>query len=451
MPLCGCKLHVYRFRLCRHYGNPIKHECWRADLRTKSPCMGSLFPCGKPVKAKHSRDGLCDSCAAYFAGFGDRSNEVLAEFLEYKESRGWRKKRVNPRQVAPEKFVRPDILLHNSSVRRGGAQPFRPQSPMRATLALLPRNSHLPQPPPPVRQTQSGERRAERRARTPFEHALPGDCAASQSSSLILGDRLLMPNQGVYTLPRGHSTEPCPLARRITEEAERLFPNPESAMYPGVPKLSAAPKKHRRNHPRLPRGNDNKAPELTVVPAVIVSGGKAFKHRADAATAATRSPSEPLPAPTPSRFFVLASPDAMSPTGCSAHVRSLSLDQTVAMPPPQRLEGVLAASCPQHGERYDFGCGECRGGLFRERGLPTEEHRERYRSMTPVSVAAAETSNNRLGHCRSTPLVVSVTTPQKKFTCAAQGLCTCRPVEGHVCLPCHEKETFSEQIEGGWI
>ncbi|RYP89536.1 hypothetical protein DL770_004355 [Monosporascus sp. CRB-9-2] len=431
MPLCGCKLHVYRFRLCRHYGNPIKHECWRADLRTKSLCMGSLFPCGKPVKAKHSRDGLCDGCTAYFAEFGDRSDEVLADFLEYKESRGWRKKRINPRQVAPEKFVRPDILSHHrSSAPRGGAQPFRPHSPMRATLYSPPRDNHLPQLPPPVRQTQSGERRAERRACTPFEHELPGDCAVSQSSSPILGDRLLVPNQGVYTLPRGHSTEPCPLVRRITEEAERLFPNPESDMYPGVPKLSAAPKKHRRNHPRLPRGSDNKASEPTIVPAVIVGGGKMFKDRVDAATAAARSPSEPLLAPTPNRFFVLASPDATSPTGRSALVRSLSLDLPVAMPPPQRLEGVLATSCPQHGERYDFGCGECRGGLFRERGLPTEEHRER---------------------CRSAPLVVSVTTPEEKFTCAAQGLCTCRPVEGHVCLPCREKETFSEQVQGGWI
>lgn len=469
MPVCNCTLHLYRFRQCRHYSSPVKHECWRADYRAKSYCLYNFFPCGKPTKVKHNRDGLCNDCADYFGQYGDLSEQVLQGFLEYKESRGWMKKRVDPRILSAEKFIPPSILASLA----GNSQPFRPNSPMRPGP---PNTNNDLLVPPPARQTQSTKRRAERRALAALEGVPPSDSVAGSTSDLGEYRQTGGDSDGTagvtgatsassYDVPRSHSISPCPLVRKITSEAERLFPNPESPLYPGVPKLTAVPQ-HRRRFPRAPDQEVPKSPP--VVPAVIVDLPKTSAAIAGAAKtiAECRALSPPPAVPTASsspssgrgRFFVVASVDTGSSARRSVHARSQSLDRAVAVPPPQRLEGVYTASCPRHGAAYEFGCGECRSSLFRERGLPTEEHRERCRSsfLPPLS---GPPQHPLLRHTRSVssssssppPLVISVTTPRESFTCAPQGLCTCNPAEDHVCLPCREKARFSQQIEGGWI
>ena len=332
-PVCGCTLDIYRYRECRHFDNHVKHVCWRADFRTKSGCLGLFFPCGKPRKVKHSLRGSCDDCRAYFAMFGDLADEVKRSFLAYKETRGWQKKRVKPENLQPTLFLHPGLLEAIAKSDLGPPlprAPFPAQSPMRA-------DDLLPPPPPAVRSTRSGERRAA----TPFEDETKPVSECSQQATVggegeEAGYELMeFEDEGetkpVYEIPRGASTSPCGVVRHLTREAERLFPNPESPGYPGVPKLSAPPKR------RLPRAAALSPPPapLVAVPAVIVP----------------------------------------SDAKASALVRSLALDMPAARSRPTSVSSAASFSvlCDVHGKAYDFGCADCRDALFRERGAGGDE------------------------------------------------------------------------------
>ena len=403
MPICNCTLHLYRYRVCRHYANPVKHECWRADWRDKGMCGYSFFSCGTPTKVRHNRNGMCEDCKVYFAQFGHLSKQVLESFLEYKESRGWRKKRVNPKLISPEKFIHPNILGALQNVPQ--PQPFRPHSPMKAESGghhhhHNNNNGDFIQPPPPVHHTKSSKRQAKRRPQTPHEPFVKPISESSFDQTAEAADPEyvevpLTPQQFIgsdiplYEIPRPHSTEESPLVRRITEVAERLFPNPESPVYPGVPKLSMPPK-----HRRLRRGTGESAAEgPTVIPAVII----------DLPEPLVQNIVSPIAAPTPtaspegttagatlrrargrSRLFTPAAGD-------SALVRALSLEtlseQQIQEPP----------RCAQHVPgTYDFACSGCRSSLFRDPHClivtTADEHgnRQRVRSKS-VAIPSGET------------------------------------------------------------
>lgn len=396
MHTCNCELHLYRYRVCRHYSNPVKHECWRASWRELGFCG---LPCGKPKKVKHGRPGVCTDCAGYFAHFGDLSKQIFESFLEYKKSRGWSKKRVDPLVVSLEKYVHPNIL---NALLDSGAQPFRPNSPMRAGPSNSnARNNSSSRPrhiqaPPPVRQTNSSQRRAERRPPTAFEHAVKPVSECSSNEDAEFKEIPLSPPQNgggdniaLQHIPRSHTVSPCPLVRRITDEAERLYPNPESPAFPGVPKLTAAPK-HRRGR-RLPRGTDETAAaaaattakSATVVPVVVLRApapssdsdlggiagaimtppGSDITTPSFTAANAAAIVSAGLDRGSGERRRHLFAPGGISAaTGQeSALVRALSLEtlaESQIEPAPQ---------CAQHpGDAHDFACGGCRSTLFRE-------------------------------------------------------------------------------------
>ncbi|KAK7756629.1 hypothetical protein SLS62_001466 [Diatrype stigma] len=374
-------------------------------------------------KVKHGRPGICTDCAGYFAHFGNLSNQILESFLEYKKSKGWNKKRVDPMVVSLEKYVHPNIL----NTLLDSAQPFRPHSPMRAG----PSNSnnhplHL-QPPPAVRPTKSAERRAERRPPTAFEHTVKpvSECSYDNNedgefTEIPLSDPYINAGDGnsipLQPIPRGHSVSPCSIVRRITDEAERLYPNPESPAFPGVPKLTAPPK-HRRGR-RLPRGTDETAAAEAAAAAksattfpVVVLKAPASDSDLGIAGAVLSPPASDVSIPITAakaaaivsagldhsdgngerrRRHLFAPGGVSAATGeKSALVRALSLE-TLA---ESQIEP--APRCAQHpGDAHDFACGGCRSTMFREQRFlvtTTDEHgnQRRVRSRS-VAVPAGQ-------------------------------------------------------------
>jgi len=160
-------------------------------------------------------------------------------------------------------------------------------------------------------------------------------------------------------------------------------------------------------------------------------------------------------ASTTSRYVVHARADNTSPTGVSARVRNSPTHETVVIPPPRRLDGVVipsASACPKHsntntntsnGEGEKGGkspdCPECRGMFFRERGVASEHHVEECRSATfPSSV------------------YVSVSTPRRRYSCAVQS-CYCErsrnrdAVVVDKCPSCQERDSIAAEFQTTWI
>ena len=400
-PICGCTLDIYRYRECRHYSNPVKKVCWRADYRANVGCLSAFFPCGKPTKVKNSRDGICDDCKVFFAQFGELSAEVKRSFFAYKEARGWRKKRVKPENVAPDNFINPHILEAINSRPLAQPQPFRPHSPMCAAPSRE-GGDHLAPLVPAVRKTKSHERRAKRRrARTPFENETKpaSECSEEPSAS---GHN--------EPINRAASTTPCSVVRNLMIEAERMYPNPESEMYPGVPKLSAPPK---RRFPRSavasPQAAAAPAPTV-VVPAVVLDQRPIGRLGISA------------------RAGLLGAPASQS---FSALVRSLALDVAAFRPKAKvPVSSTATSKCKDHRASHDFSCTACRSALLRERGVGEEEETvEEVSAKSTGSDAKQRQEQNEkpkkqqqqeptLRRCRrvSAPnLVVSFASPEEKL------------------------------------
>ncbi|KAI0097007.1 hypothetical protein GGR51DRAFT_578493 [Nemania sp. FL0031] len=141
------------------------------------------------------------------------------------------------------------------------------------------------------------------------------------------------------------------------------------------------------------------------VPEILIPG-----HEAESPTRRSISVGR-----APSLYFVAAHRDLESPTGASVSVRRSPSHATIAVPPPQRLEGVLIPECPHFSEeevqtRIWEGdeCAACRGAFFKERGLPTEEYLRKECRSAPL-----------------TPVLLSVRTPRRRYSCAVQS-CYCR-------------------------
>jgi hypothetical protein len=124
--------------------------------------------------------------------------------------------------------------------------------------------------------------------------------------------------------------------------------------------------------------------------------------------------------------------------------------ESVAVPPPRRLDGVLipsSATCPAHsaahlrGDRLPINnCRTCRGAFFRERGVPSEAHVE-------------EESRSAAFAGPRPPVVVSVSAPRRRYSCAVQS-CYCdynSRKTGDKCPSCRERDIIADKLNVGWI
>ncbi|KAK5637010.1 hypothetical protein RRF57_012722 [Xylaria bambusicola] len=148
---------------------------------------------------------------------------------------------------------------------------------------------------------------------------------------------------------------------------------------------------------------------------------------------------------SPKSYFVTTEEDPNSPTGASVRVRRSRSHESVVVPPPQRLDGVLvpsASECPRHpnkgkGDPY-ADCIACRGLFFRERGLPSEAFvQQECRSATFEK--------------RHSPVLVSVNLPERRYSCAVQA-CHCGDLKDTgKCTPCRQRDSISKQLQSDWI
>ncbi|KAI1185200.1 hypothetical protein F5B17DRAFT_432797 [Nemania serpens] len=168
---------------------------------------------------------------------------------------------------------------------------------------------------------------------------------------------------------------------------------------------------------------------------------------------------------SPSTYFVVTQPDANSPTGASARVRKSPSHETVAVPPPRRLDGILIppiSACPhaqEHAQEHEKGkgreeentnncfgdqCPACRGSFFKERGLPSESYLEaECRSATLARSPASSSS-----------VLVSVSVPRRRYSCAVQS-CYCddrnAESEENKCPSCRERDISVKELNMTWI
>lgn len=156
-------------------------------------------------------------------------------------------------------------------------------------------------------------------------------------------------------------------------------------------------------------------------------------------------------AESPISYFVATSPDPTSPTGTSARVRTRSRShQSVSVPPPLRLDGILvppASACRHHPNKGkgkednpNADCKACRSSFFQERGLP---------STTYIEQECRSATFEKKLH---SPILVSVSAPARRYSCATQACCCEQFAElGTKCPPCRERDSIAKQLKSDWI
>ncbi|TGJ82621.1 hypothetical protein E0Z10_g6126 [Xylaria hypoxylon] len=142
----------------------------------------------------------------------------------------------------------------------------------------------------------------------------------------------------------------------------------------------------------------------------------------------------------PSAYYVVARPDADSPTGASARVRHSPSHESVVVPPPQHLDGVLvpsASGCPHHHDQGIAGeCMICRGSFFKERGLPSETYiQQECRSATLA---------------QQSPMLVSIRKPERRYSCAVQA-CYFGCDGDNECPSCRARNRIAKKLQMTWI
>ncbi|KAI0540349.1 hypothetical protein GGR58DRAFT_461031 [Xylaria digitata] len=230
------------------------------------------------------------------------------------------------------------------------------------------------------------------------------------------------PEMGRPALRHVDSLSDTSIVKRLTKAARDIeIPNIEPVKYNGewVTRVITPPKGERRTRTPTPSppppGRDpianwrpystqaiDSAIEANAVPKSLVPGGEAYD---------------------PSTYYVTTRPDTDSPTGVSARVRHSPSHENVAMPPPQRLDGVFIPSVS-------------RDSFFKERGLPSET----YVQQECKSATLAQQS----------PVLVSVRTPSRRYSAAVQA-CYCEDGNGEKCTSCRARDKQARELQMTWI
>ncbi|KAI1110695.1 hypothetical protein F5Y14DRAFT_428044 [Nemania sp. NC0429] len=316
----------------------------------------------------------------------------------------------------------------------------------------------------------------------------------SSSTSIELAQPVAKRQQGVSVAHKAHIGS---LVEKLTTAAKEMdVPNIEYFEYDGmyVPRIETPPRSKDKGRGKGKQRMSSPAPSPPPSPLPSLSSlsslrsspmtfspgpppSSARTSAIDIAIAADDVPASLIPgrgragsdaaesmAESPSTYFVMTQPDANSPTGSSARVRNSPSRESVAVPPPRRLDGVLippVSACP-HGHHHDHDgpcagedargkgdekaeyfqdqCQACRGCFFKERGLPSEMYiRAECRSAT---------------FSRSPPsgsVLVSVSVPKRRYSCAVQS-CYCEDDgKGEKCPSCRERDVMVGGLNMTWI
>ncbi|KAI1818985.1 hypothetical protein F4861DRAFT_547838 [Xylaria intraflava] len=217
----------------------------------------------------------------------------------------------------------------------------------------------------------------------------------------------------------------------------RMLPVPEGRRKTRTPKTSP-PRPDRAVDPEPYMCNDRGTIDVAIDAETMTDplvSGSAIAMDADDSENGTRKP--------PSTYFVLTQADSASPSGASARVRFSPSHGRVAIPPPQRLDGILipsAKECPHHEQGgRSGGCVACRGAFFKERGLPSS-------SYVQVECRSATLARS------NSPILMSVNTPERSYSCAVQSCyCTGTDQDGEKCPSCQERDNIARQFKTTWI
>ncbi|KAI1141057.1 hypothetical protein F5Y05DRAFT_298059 [Hypoxylon sp. FL0543] len=166
---CDCRRTTYRYA-CRHKERDFL-RCWRYNLRKNVACVSVLVPKCNPHPLWTSIDRVCNNCYEFFVQvFGRRiAYEVSERFLEYKEYRGLSREAIDPSDIPFRDYISSaELATLGARGSRKTRQPFRAESPMRATRRPTPPPAQPRQPPPVVHRSRHGEHHATRSQAQPL-------------------------------------------------------------------------------------------------------------------------------------------------------------------------------------------------------------------------------------------------------------------------------------------
>ncbi|KAF2968549.1 hypothetical protein GQX73_g5025 [Xylaria multiplex] len=436
----------------------------------------------------------------------DIALSVSALFLEYKESKGWRKTVIDPRSVSREVLLRYQAGGRARGQDSSRGQPFQAHQPMIAPTTPVANyddkypgpaagmsrqpNRKIPRKPVPIHGEHKGAPFPQNRTPSPdsesdravFVPKVSGACynqdkpLAADPDMFAVGDyedenededededvkrahgmtTSPVPRYHNHNLPPGFTVVPelahlafaqprhphsssfpkrkqpvvrhidslsdTSVVKRLTKAARDIeIPNIEPVKYNGewITRVITPPEGERRTRTPTPSppppGRDP-----------IANWRPYSAHAIDAAIAAHTVPKSLVPGgrASPSTYYVTTRSDAHSPTGASARVRRSPSHESVAMPPPQRLDGVLIPSVS-------------RDSFFKERGLPSETyvHQEcKSATLAPQS-----------------PVLVAVRTPSRRYSAAVQA-CHCEDGSGEKCRSCRARDKQARELKMTWI
>ncbi|KAI5921839.1 hypothetical protein F4810DRAFT_676083 [Camillea tinctor] len=137
--MCTCERITFRC-ICRHKERRIE-RCWSYQFKKNNLCFAAIMPMCKSHKRHVQLDRLCDLCQEYFTTRYRNKNvakTVVAKFLEYKESKGWGKKAIDPHTVPREVYITAaDLDALNRMYPQSQPQP-RPQKGVPAQVRAPP-------------------------------------------------------------------------------------------------------------------------------------------------------------------------------------------------------------------------------------------------------------------------------------------------------------------------
>ncbi|KAI0440314.1 hypothetical protein F4803DRAFT_527872 [Xylaria telfairii] len=229
------------------------------------------------------------------------------------------------------------------------------------------------------------------------------------------------------------------VVKNLTKVARNLqIPNLDFIEYDGklVPRVMTPPKGKRKTRTPTPSPPPTARPSShSANPGLHSDDGMTA---IDIAIAANTVPESLIPGgrrdkgeQSLSTFFVQTHPNLNSPSGFSAHLHRSK--ESVTMPPPKRLDGVLMApfSAPQQGGKSATRL------FFKERGLP---------------------STTYIQECSSATLApeVLVHSPKRRYSAAVQS-CFCDDKmraskdSERKCLSCRERDAIATDMKMTWI
>ncbi|KAI1436377.1 hypothetical protein GGR50DRAFT_693191 [Xylaria sp. CBS 124048] len=493
--MCGCERTTY-LCLCYHKERTIE-RCFIYQLRERGSCLAWCFPRCRASVRRYRLKRVCQECHDYFFNrYGkDHFKQFIEYFLAYKEAKGWSKCVIDPRTVARE------VLLNRHSAPAEMVTQREPQGRGRGliiTSMTNPMESHqfytgeaeLKRPASsrvssknritPVRTGSSPARENEdeyefddnvhahvsasspkarhgngnnRPTRLPmipeFAHlAAQGQANISQCTPPDLHQPIAGPrNRGQHVARHSDSGSDISIIKNLTKLARDIdIPNVEYIEHEGmlVPRLLPVPEGRRRTC--TPISSPAQSQHATLEGPYDCNNSS----ENDLTPAANAGPS-PLvtefhkPYSTddsPSAYSVHSSPISRPSSGASACVRINPSDESVTIPPPQRLNGVLipwSKDCALHSQDEDkFGrCAACRGAFFQERGLPPSSYVEEA--------------------CRSAPLLkpsvlLTVNAPRRRYSCAVQScFCADGDTDDEKCPSCQERDSIAQEFKTTWI